>query len=121
MHRLGVSPAVTIPTLMQALGPGVARALLMSGELISGIEAHRLGLASHLAANAIAATGAARLHCKNLAKKGPNALRITKAWLNQLDGSLDNWRFEQPARDSAAISTTAEAASLLARWQAPRQ
>jgi methylglutaconyl-CoA hydratase len=44
VHRLGISPAVTIPTLFQKLGEGRARALVMSGELIDGEEAYAIGL-----------------------------------------------------------------------------
>ena len=100
VHRLGVSPAVTIPTLTQAIGAGAARSLLMSGELIDGRQAHQCGLASHVAADGNAALEAALDYCRGLTSKGPNALRITKAWLNELDGSLDDSRFDSPVREA---------------------
>ncbi|MCI0362547.1 MAG: enoyl-CoA hydratase-related protein, partial [Phycisphaerales bacterium] len=116
VHRIGVSPAVTIPTLHQAIGFGAARSLLMGGQLITGADAHRLGLATHLAANASAARAAAASHCQALSHKGTNALRVTKAWLNELDGSLSDAGFDRPAIASAAIATDDEARALLAKW-----
>ena len=120
VHRIGVSPAVTIPTLQQAIGAGAARAMLMGGELISGATAHRLGLASHLASSATATLDEARAHCEQLARKGVHALRVTKAWLNELDGSLDDAAFDQSAQASAEIAATDEARTLLANWQLGR-
>lgn len=120
VHRLGVSPAVTIPTLMQAIGPGAARTLLMSGELINGTEAHRLGLASHLVPDPTNLLMAGNEHCRELATKGPNALRITKAWLNELDGSLQDSAFDRSARGSAELAGLDEARELLRNWSAAK-
>ena len=118
VHRLGVSPAVTIPTLQQAIGAGRARALLLGGELIDGRQAHRIGLASHLSRDdASVMTDAAAL-CGTIAGHGRLALRRTKAWLNELDGTADPRSFEGPAAASAAIATHDEAIRLLReRWK----
>ena len=120
VHQLGISPAVTIPTLQQAILPGPARTLLMGGELISGADAHRIGLASHLSASAEAVAQDARAFCKSLARKGVQALRITKAWLNELDGSLDDSPFDGPAYGTAKLGSSEETRLMLARWQAQR-
>lgn len=120
VHRLGVSPAVTIPTLMQAIGPGAARALLMSGKLINGTEAHHVGLASHLVADAATLHTAAERHVRELALKGPQALRVTKAWLNELDGSLQQTAFDQTAQGSAEITSSNEARVLLQNWSSKK-
>jgi enoyl-CoA hydratase/carnithine racemase len=118
VHRIGISPAVAIPTLQLAIGSGAARALLMSGELLNGSQAHQLGIATHLSASDEAALADARQHCQALAGKGVEALRATKRWLNELDGSLDDAKFDAAARDSARLSNSREAASLLAKWKA---
>ena len=117
VHRIGVSPAVTIPTLQLAIGPGAARALLMSGELIDGAEAHRLGIATHVSSSDDAVIRDAQDHCQALARKGVHALRVTKQWLNELDGSLNDAMFESPARDSASLSRSEESRSLLKEWK----
>lgn len=116
VHRLGVSPAVTIPTLAQAVGHGAARELLIHGELIDGRTAHRLGLATHLAGSDESVLNEAEQMCKTLAAKGPHALRVTKRWLNELDGSLDDGVFDGCARASAQIASGDEAQNMLRRW-----
>jgi len=101
VHRLGISPAVTIPTLFQKLGEGRARALVMSGELIDGEEAFAIGLLTHLVdSNEQVVPHAIKL-ANSLTQKPPLALQATKRWLNELDGSLDDERFELPANDSS--------------------
>src|SRR5262245_19545699 len=89
VHRIGVSPAVTISTLMQAVGPGATRSLLMGGEIIDGLLAHRIGLATHLAPTDQAVHAQAEQLCQSLAQKGQEALHATKAWASELDQSLE--------------------------------
>lgn len=114
VHRIGLSPAVTIATLQQAIGPGAARATLLGGQLFDGANACRIGLAARLCPDdASVHTEAIRL-CRSIAAHGPQALRATKRWLNELDGSLDDERFDRPAQDSAATCTE-EARAMLAR------
>ncbi len=101
VHQLGISPAVTIPTLFQKLGEGRARALVLSGEVLSGAEAFHVGLLTHLEdSNEDVATRTITL-ATSLAKKPPHALQVTKHWLNELDDSLDDERFDLPAIDSS--------------------
>ncbi len=109
---------MTSPTLQQAIGAGGVRALLLGGELIDGRQAHRIGLASHLSRDdASVMTDAAAL-CGTIAGHGRLALRRTKAWLNELDGTADPRSFEGPAGASAAIATHDEAIRLLReRWK----
>jgi enoyl-CoA hydratase/carnithine racemase len=116
VHRIGVSPAVTINTLSQAIGEGAARSLLMGGELIDADEAKRLGLVSHVSATAESCVSDAMAHCRSLASKGVRALRVTKAWLNELDGSLDETRFNAPAAASAQIASSDEMRTMLTQW-----
>jgi enoyl-CoA hydratase/carnithine racemase len=120
VHRIGVSPAVTLPLLRLAMGDGAARALVMSGELIDGREAKRRGLATHLAESGDSLTAQARALCASLVTKGPKAIRATKAWLNELDGSLDDRRFDVTADASASLAAGDEAATLLREFWSRR-
>lgn len=104
VHGLGISPAVSAPTLIGAVGPGPARALMLGGELIDGRAAHAMGLAARLCADDAAVAAEARALCAVIAANAPHALGVTKAWLNELDGSLDDKRFDGPARDTAALA-----------------
>lgn len=101
VHQIGISPAVTIPSLFQKLGEGQARALTLGGELIDGERALTLGLLTHLEeTNECAQIQAVKL-AENLAAKPPVALQTTKRWLNELDGSFDDKRNSAPAIESA--------------------
>ncbi|MCE9619697.1 MAG: enoyl-CoA hydratase/isomerase family protein [Planctomycetes bacterium] len=82
-HAIGLSPAVSGPTLASRVGLGPARRLMLGGQLVDGTRAFEIGLASQLVATTLeketeALTGA-------LLSKGPHALRATKWWLRQLD------------------------------------
>lgn len=113
VHALGVSPAVTIPSLIGAVAPGAARALLLGGELIDGRAAARLGLAWRVTADADV-EGEALALAETIAGHGAEAIRATKAWISELDGSLEDERFAAPARDSAALAGTQAARERLA-------
>ncbi len=103
-HAIGLSPAISGPTLSSRMGLGAARELLLGGELISGKRAFELGFASYLAGatpghnnmpNQVAthnfdsplAQETSAL-TKILLAKGPRALFTTKCWLQQLDPHL---------------------------------
>ncbi len=121
VHRIGVSPAVTVPLLRLAMGDGAARALVLSGELLDGREAARLGLATHLSSTAATLDDEALAFCGRLATRGPQALRATKAWLNELDGSVLDQPFELCAHASAALTAGEEATEMLRDFWARRQ
>ena len=121
VHKLGVSPAVTIATLQQAIGHGAARSLLMGGELIDGTTAYRLGLVHYLVESDEEVLAKANEICKTLAKQSPQALRVTKKWLNELDGSDDDDLFDGPRDGSAEIAQSQEAAELLDKFWANKQ
>lgn len=116
VHRIGVSPAVTLPTLMQAIGEGAARTLVMGGRLIDGVEARRLSLASHLVDTDEDVLPRATSLAAEIAAKPRAAVRVTKAWLNELDGSLDDARFDAPADGSADLAEREEATRLLSEF-----
>ena len=102
VHRIGVSPAVTLPTLQQKLHPGSARSLVMSGKIIQGNEAVHIGLLSHVEDTADGAHKKGVSIAQDLAQKPPIALQATKQWLNELDGSLEDALFDAPAIQSAS-------------------
>jgi 1,4-dihydroxy-2-naphthoyl-CoA synthase len=62
----------------------------------------------------------ARQCCRTLATHGPHALRSTKAWLNELDGSLDDDRFDGPAVATADAAVTPEAVEHLRSFWSKR-
>lgn len=100
---LGLCPAVVAPWVIRKIGPGKARRVLLSGGVMSGSEAHALGLVDHLAPSADALAPLTDRVVERLASGGPAALRATKSLLNALDGSLDQACVLEGARLSAEV------------------
>jgi enoyl-CoA hydratase/carnithine racemase len=59
--------------------------------------------------------------CQRLTEQSPQALRVTKRWLNELDGSLDDDLFDGPRDGSAQIADSDEAVALLRQFRAGRK
>jgi len=105
---LGVCPAVVAPWLIKKIGAGRSRAMLLAGGTISGRQGFESGLATHLCDldHLIEETES---FAKNLARGGKTALATTKAWLNELDGSMDSDILNRGAELSAKVIASEEA------------
>ncbi|MFZ4573712.1 MAG: enoyl-CoA hydratase/isomerase family protein [Phycisphaerales bacterium] len=84
--KLGISPAVSAPFLRLSVGDGGARTRLLEPAVISGNEALRIGLAHECLASGAACEGRALELARAMAAKPRDAMRWTKAWLNELAG-----------------------------------
>jgi len=120
VHRLGVSPAVNAPLVVQAMGAGGGRALLLSGELLQGDEAARRGLVTRAVDDGALATTVDAL-CERLLTRGPVALAETRRWLDRLDGSGDDGSFDAALRASLALCCNEECERMLRQFWASRQ
>ncbi len=109
---LGVCPAVVAPWLIRKVGGGRARALLLAGGTISGTTGYETGLATHQVPRDRLEAEVQSLG-RRLAEGGPQALGVTKQWINDLDGSLDDAVFEKGAEISADVIAGEEAQSRL--------
>ncbi|MSR18906.1 MAG: enoyl-CoA hydratase/isomerase family protein [Phycisphaerales bacterium] len=109
---LGVSPAVVAPWLIKRIGAGPARAMLLRGGTMSGAESFTRGLATHLV-DLPSLDNAVNDLAKSMIASGPNAIAATKAWLNRLDGSLDEETVLEGARLSAKVMAGEEAQTRL--------
>ncbi len=109
---LGVCPAVVAPWLIRKVGSGRARALLLAGGTMSGTTGYETGLAMHLVPRDQLEAEVQSLG-RRLAEGGPQALGVTKQWINDLDGSLDDAVFEKGAEISADVIAREEAQSRL--------
>ena len=105
---LGICPAVVAPWLIKKIGAGRARAMLLAGGTLTGQQGFDAGLATHLcAAEQLDATVADL--ARRLSTGGPNALAVTKRWLNELDGSNEDAVLDKAAELSAQIIAGSEA------------
>lgn len=110
---MGVCPAVVAPWLVKRLGPGKARAVLLRGGLMSGAEAHAIGMVTAVVPTAAELDAATNDLVKSLSAGGPNALRATKSLLNEIDGSLDAAIVRKGATLSAQVLSTPDAQARL--------
>jgi len=85
--RLGISPAVSAPTLRLLTGDGPARERMLDPGLIDGRRAAAIGLAHECAETAAAAIERAEAIAADLAAKPRGGMAATKRWLNELDGT----------------------------------
>jgi enoyl-CoA hydratase/carnithine racemase len=81
---LGISPAVSAPTLAGSIGHGAARGRLLDPSLLSGVEALRLGLVHECVAGAGDVLPRAVTLAKDLAAKPPHTFASTKRWLCEI-------------------------------------
>lgn len=78
--RYGLIPDMSISrTLLQLVRPDIARELIYTGRTVSGEEAARLGLVTHVAPDPLTA---ARELARTIAAQSPHAIRAAKALCN---------------------------------------
>ncbi len=112
--RLGISPAVSAPSLASAVGPGPARRLQLDPGVISGTEAARLGLVSDLVCTVAECEPRAIALASELSRKPGSALAHTKRWLNRIDPLVDDRTSDEGLRASLAGVGGSEQRRLLA-------
>ena len=82
---LGISPAVSGPSLIDTCGDRRARELMLHPRLISGADALRMGLVAESLPDPAAVDTRAHALARELAAKPPVALARTRAWLNTIE------------------------------------
>ncbi len=105
---LGVCPAVVAPWLVKRIGAGPAREMLLAGGTMTGADALHRGLVTALHPREELEDAATKL-ALHLCKGGKHAMAVTKRWLNELDGSLDDAPLDRAAELSAEVIATDEA------------
>lgn len=84
---LGVCPAVVAPWLVRKIGAGRARAVLLSGGVMSGARAKEIGMVDECVPTAGELDEAVHQWATRLALGGPHALATTKELLNKIDAT----------------------------------
>lgn len=111
---LGVCPAVVAPWLVQTVGAGAARRILLQGGTMSGLRAFEIGMVAHCVPIEELDTRVDEI-ASRIAGAGVNALRATKSLLNDLDGADIPEMVRKGASLSARIVEGDEARGMLAR------
>jgi len=103
--RRGLVAAMVMPHLLRHVGERAARWLLLSGELIDGVDALRLGLVNSVTSSE-RLMETALTWCRALAEGGPKALAATKEILRRC--SHQAMTMDELAKASAAPRLTDE-------------
>lgn len=111
---LGVCPAVVAPWLVQAIGAGAARRVLLEGGTMSGVRAWEVGLVAEVVPIEQLDTKVSE-RAERLAKAGPNALRATKRLLHELGGEALEAAVRKGAHVSAEVIAGPEAQAMLGK------
>lgn len=116
--RLGISPAVNAPTLRRAIGDRPMRRRLLDPALFDGNEARRIGLAALCVDTPEDVTPRAQIEAMKLGAKPPAAFAVTKAWINEVDGSMDDAEMDRALGASLALVGGEEERMLLSQMWA---
>lgn len=82
--KIGVSPAVSAAFMMASITPGAVRTRLVDTELISGIEAQRIGLVHEIVEHRHEVRSRCIEIAQSLADKPGSGIKATKAWINEI-------------------------------------
>ncbi|MCH2141481.1 MAG: enoyl-CoA hydratase/isomerase family protein [Phycisphaerales bacterium] len=109
---LGVCPAVVAPWLIRKIGAGPARAMLLQGGTFDGNAALDRGLVDRVVPRE-ALEPTVQDMAAALCQGGQHAIAVTKQWINELDGSLDEFVLLEGAKRSADVIAGDEAQARL--------
>lgn len=84
--RLGISPAVSAPFLMDGVGAGNARRRLLDAELFDGAAGARMGLVHELVETREEVMPTATEIARTMASKSVHGMKATKAWVLECGG-----------------------------------
>jgi enoyl-CoA hydratase/carnithine racemase len=120
VHRIGLSPAISLPTLRGHSGGG-ARTIALSPEPIDATAARSLGLVHEVVDDPTALEARSLAVARQLLSKGPKAMASIKRWMNAHDGSCDAGLLDATLAASEATGSSDESSAMLAATWAAMQ
>ncbi|MEX2239873.1 MAG: enoyl-CoA hydratase/isomerase family protein [Burkholderiales bacterium] len=106
--KLGLSPATISPYVVRAMGERMARRYFLTAEVFDGIEAHRVGLLSHISPSE-KLDGEIDKILKHLVQGGPEALAKIKDLIRFVSsGDVDDAMIDDTAQRIAEIRVSPE-------------
>lgn len=113
--RLGISPAISAPFLLDSVPPGAARRRLLDSPLFDGTEGARIGLVHEVVETPEAVGPCAHAIALAMAGKSVHAMKATKSWALEISGEKKMPGRAARALDaSVSLVTTDEAIARLA-------
>ena len=120
--KVGLTPSVVAPFVVDAIGPRAARALFVTGRSFDAEEAQRIGLVQEIAADADALETIAQRLTQDVMAAGPEAVVEARRLVGEVWGrSIDHGLMEETARSLAHRRVSAEAREGIAAFQAKRK
>ena len=120
--KVGLTPSVVAPYIVNAIGPSAARALFVTGRTFEAEEALRIGLVHELAADAAGLEAAARRLTQEVMAAGPEAVREARRLVYDVWGRpIDHGLMEETARALAHRRVSDEAKEGIAAFKAKRK
>ena len=112
VHRIGVSPAVSLPTLLESADPGAARALALSGEIWNAQRAYACGLVHAVYESALLSEETNKLITRLLTHPA-EVLASTKTTFTQLGQSAEENTIQRATTATKSTAQTEEARTML--------
>ena len=120
--KIGLTPSVVAPYIVDAIGPRAARALFVTGRTFDAEEALRIGLVNEVAADADALEAAASRLTDEVFAAGPEAVVEARRLVGEVWGRpIDHGLMEETARSLAHRRVSEEAKEGIAAFQAKRK
>ena len=120
--KVGLTPSVVAPFIVNAIGPRAARALFVTGRTFEAEEALRLGLVQELAADAADLETIAQRLTQEVMAAGPEAVIEARRLVWDVWGRpIDHGLMEETAKSLAHRRVSDEAREGIAAFQAKRQ
>jgi len=120
VHRIGLSPAISLPTLRGHTGGG-ARTVALEPEPLDAAAARAQGLVHEIVDDPTALDARALAVSRQLLSKGPQAMASIKRWMNAHDGSCDLAALDATLAASVATGSSDESSAMLAATWAAMQ
>ncbi|HEX4098491.1 MAG TPA: enoyl-CoA hydratase-related protein [Caulobacteraceae bacterium] len=120
--KVGLTPSVVAPYIVDAIGPRAARALFVTGRAFDADEALRIGLVNEVVADADALEAAARRLVQDVMAAGPEAVVEARRLVSQVWGRpIDHGLMEETAKSLAHRRVSDEAKEGIAAFKAKRK
>ena len=120
--KVGLTPSVVAPYIVNAIGPSAARALFVTGRAFDAEEALRIGLVHELAADAAGLEAAAARLTQEVMAAAPEAVRDSRRLVYDVWGRpIDHGLMEETARSLAHRRVSEEAREGIAAFKAKRK